>query len=859
MPEGPFPHLPLISVERGTARFPQVPITNDAVEWNKTHRQQHATKLGAGFQRIGGTAQQLQAQRQELELPQIKGGVPFLLEVEEGNEEVLDFLTEKLGIEVVAEDDDGFLLVASEDLDPAQVAAMLRAFSESVRGSGQAASILAVYPDLDAPERLQRVLAPELFEQWPFPEDQEFTLEVSLRNKTISRLPTLRKRTVREKDATYQAREAKWTEEVREIMHSLDEDRMDRETALEEFVGFYQGKFLSGFVDSTHPHPQLAQLADSFSARVKMSGKGFNDLVLNFPYVFEVTPAVDCALPASRRRSDGEEPPPPDVAPPPRSAPAVCVIDSGIQENHRWLAPAIDAPESRSFLGVGTTDDVADYVEHGGHGTRVAGSVLYGRNVPLTGRIDTLFWVQNARLLDDKNHLPKQLFPPLALREVIAHFRHGSRKTRIYNHSIGERWPCRLRRMSTWAAAIDHLSHTEDVLFVQAAGNLSGAARAQVQNPTIPEHIVAGRNYPDYLSVPSSRVSNPAQSLQALTVGSVAHQTLRDDGRRSFAEALQPSAFTRTGFGIWDSIKPEVVEVGGDYVTDGSHPPKLSMPAEVCPTLVRSTLHGGPAVARDLVGTSFAAPVVTHLAGQLAVLFPGSPTLLYRALIAQSAKWPAWAEELRGTEMEQCVRQIGYGIPDVVRATENDEYRITLITAEAHELQAGAAAIFAVPIPEELRRPGLEADIRIEVTLSYSAEPRRTRSSRRGYLAVWLDWMSSNLGEPMDEFRKRALKTEVESNKLHTAIPWTLGTKTSYGTIRGAARGGGTLQKDWSTIKSYDLPDSLSIAVRGHKGWAHRNPDATARFSLVVTLEATNRDIPLYVPIRTRVEVAVQT
>ena len=49
-------------------------------------------------------------------------------------------------------------------------------------------------------------------------------------------------------------------------------------------------------------------------------------------------------------------------------------IDSGIQEEHILLAPAVDEPSSHCFLPAPTTSsDIADYVPSGGHGTRVAG------------------------------------------------------------------------------------------------------------------------------------------------------------------------------------------------------------------------------------------------------------------------------------------------------------------------------------------------------------------------------------------------------------------------------------------------------------------------------------------------------
>ena len=56
---------------------------------------------------------------------------------------------------------------------------------------------------------------------------------------------------------------------------------------------------------------------------------------------------------------------------------------------------------------------------------------------------------------------------------------------------------------------------------------------------------------------------------------------------------------------------------------------------------------------------------------------------------------------------------------------------------------------------------GREATIRLDVTLSYSAEPRRTRSRGRRDLAVWLDWICSSPGETLDAFQGRVFSDTV--------------------------------------------------------------------------------------------------
>ena len=391
------------------------------------------------------------------------------------------------------------------------------------------------------------------------------------------------------------------------------------------------------------------------------------------------------------------------------------------------------------------------------------------------------------------------------------------------------------------------------------------AIREATDDP--PEHLAAGREYPAYLDEGSCRVANPGQSLQALTVGSVAYGAFDDAGWRSFAsEAGHPSAFSRCGFGIWGVIKPEVVEYGGDNLRTQANPPNVGTPshAKPCyPELVRSTMFPpGPAVERDEVGTSYAAPKVTRIAAKLQEVLPDESCLLYRALIVQSARWPRWAWNAPTAEQLAVLRRIGYGIPDIGRAATNTDYRTTLVASKDPKapdqelrIKAGECHVFQVPIPEAVQRPGREYDILIEVTLSYAAQPRRTRRNLRRYLSTWADWKSSKLRESIERFRLRAMKDQAEEEGLAqgTPIPWMLDAQPNWGVVRGVKRSAGTVQKDWAVVKSNQLPDDFCIAVVGHAGWSH-DPDSSARYALAVSFEVLGQEIPIYEPVRVAVE-----
>ena len=190
----------------------------------------------------------------------------------------------------------------------------------------------------------------------------------------------------------------------------------------------------------------------------------------------------------------------------------------------------------------------------------------------------------------------------------------------------------------------------------------------------------------------------------------------------------------------------------------------------------------------------------------------------------------------------------------MIRATTNTDHRTTFITSGQISIRPLEAHIYQVPIPEELRGAGDEYDIRAEVTLSYVAQPRRTRRHLRRYLSTWVDWKSSRLGESITSFRVRALKEAQDGDNLQpgATLPWVLQEKSDDGVIRETKRNNGTVQKDWAVVKSNTLPKDFCIAVVGHEGWS-RDPDSTASYSLVVTFEILGQEIAIYDALRTAV------
>lgn len=861
-PNQRFQHLPLLLRYQGNAILPRGGKTADQTNINKTNYVAHADSLRGSASSASGSWQARRTAREQDNLPDLGKGIPLLLQVDPGLD--LDDLRKHFGFEIVSEQEDGYVIVASEDMDLTNLVDMINKYAGGVpHGSATIAKIHRLFDDPGHDERLKRILSESLYRTWPTIRDEDrYIVDVSVECLGPQEIPKPPERGKRDTDASWAIKQANWAKARVDAYMAWDDIKDERETNIRQTVGFYEGSVISS-VDGAEI--ESGSVPDSFSVRIELPGKGLRDLVLNSPYIFEVLEPEDIELP--QRGPKSEEIPFPDMTPlpPDADAPTVCVIDSGIQEEHILLEPAIDKENSYCFLPGRSHSDIADYVRPGGHGTRVAGAVLYKETVIRSGETPLEFWIQNARILDDDCRLPVELFPPAAIREVVERFHLGPRGTRIFNHSINVAAPCRTRHMSAWAAEMDALCEKYDVLIVQSSGNLP------CSNPApscgLREHLEADRPYPGYLSELSCRIANPAQSLQALTVGSVAYGVFEDEEWRSFAsETGHPSAFSRSGFGIWGVIKPEVVEFGGDNLCTSNRPPDVDSPTvgrECYPELVRSTMYPpGPAADRDQVGTSYAAPKVAHIAAKIQEILPDESCLLYRALIVQSARWPEWAcKDENALNRLNTLRWIGYGVPELERATSNTPHRTTLITSRDRDgenelrIKARECHVFQVPIPSSMRRQADEFDILIEVTLSYAAQPRRTRRNLRRYLSTWVDWKSSKLGESIDSFKLRALKDEDDggNHARGTPIPWMLDANPQWGTIRDIKRNAGTVQKDWAVVKSSQLPESFCIAVVGHPGWS-QDPDSSAKYALAVSFEVVGREIEIYDDFRVAVD-----
>jgi Subtilase family len=817
-----FPHLKFVGKIEGLPIF-NGGGQNERSENNRKNRQGHAVTL------LGSTSQlQLEwddflTKRVEKGLPELdKDVIPVFLQINPG---ILtgqfDFLD--YGIEIISEEENGYIIGASLD-NLTTLEEKINGFITSTRSTGKIADLWEIINGNRDQWRPEHILSPSLLKDWPnILDDQIYQIEVSIAfDKPLKKAPSPR---FKKRLEVYRAE--------RELR---DDEMMARQNHFEKFINVY-GTLESAYVE----------IEDSFACEVLITGKGLKDLVVNYPYVFEVKERTQLDVVSTDEiySTDSEI----EIIAPANDDPEVAIIDSGIMEYNKYLKDAIDSQASQNY--VASEETTADLVPGGGHGTKVAGAVLYPMGIShLTSPYALPCRIKNIRVLNSVNELVS-LYPPKLMQDVFD----NNPDVKIFNLSISSFGPELNKHMSLWAAIIDKLIHQEDIIFILACGN--------IHRETISNLLRSGIPYPTYLEEHLSKIADPAQSCFALTVGSVNHHFYEDENWISLGQENEISAFSRTGPGIWNMIKPDVVEYGGGQIVSKDGTFRINENEHTSPELVRSTLNGGNALGRDSVGTSFAAPKVSHIAAQLLKLYPNENINLIRALIVQGARLP---EPFFLKPTTQAIQFYGYGIPSLARVTENSEFRATFYTTGT--LSADQAHIYSVNIPPSLTDPVNEFNILIEVTLAYSSKIRRNRQKTKSYLGTWLDWISASLDDDIESFKDRCLKPIEEENEDNTEpentgfgfkgdeIPWKIRERNNWGDVRDIHRNNGTVQKDWAIINSYSLNDVVSFAIRGHKGWDRNQEEIPYAFT--VSFEAINQDIPIYEPIRIENQVEVE-
>jgi subtilisin family serine protease len=551
---------------------------------------------------------------------------------------------------------------------------------------------------------------------------------------------------------------------------------------------------------------------------------------------------------------------PENLPSPADNAARVCILDSGINSNHPLLKTAI--AESESFVqGQDISDDA-------GHGTAVAGIALYGdvEGCVASKFWNPQFWIFNGKILYRDPHTGEACFDEKTIEtnliNAVNYFakEHGCR---IFNLSIGnENAPYDGRHIRGIAYVLDTLAREHDVLFVVSAGNFSGS-----EEPPIPLNSWRDE-YPDYLINEASIIIDPAPALNVLTVGSLARYNATYEAQRypeitALSPALenQPSPFTRHGPSVRGALKPELMAHGGNLASPMKPEGKQwKQDTHRLGVLTLNNEFVGNTLLKEISGTSFAAPYITHLAGRLLNEYPQASANLLRALLVNHANFPHECTNIfpkdRGqpsnkateTKNRELVREIvGYGLVDediLYRSTEN---AVALIAEDS--INNNSHQFYELPLTSNFLR-SKRASRQMRITLAYSPAVKTTRLD---YIASKLTFCLlkgtslENIQIHFNQKTKKLVKRISDSASPNREVSFEIRSK-------------GTVQSSIWNLKQLSPSYKWFIVVtRRDTDWGESISLEQESYALVVTVtDKDNQEAQLYTEIKQRIQEQVQ-
>lgn len=541
-------------------------------------------------------------------------------------------------------------------------------------------------------------------------------------------------------------------------------------------------------------------------------------------------------------------------------APAVCLIDSGVNRGHPLIEPLLNDGDCETVFADGDrSDDMR-------HGTPMAGLAAFGdirRLMLSTETWHQLHRLESIKLIRDTTDHDPDNYGAITL-QAIALPEIASRRSRVYCMAITARGPNTLGNPSSWSSAID----------MTAAGHEHETAEPKVIL------LSAGntREHPNNFDYPGdllrAAVEDPAQSWNAITVGAITNRTFieeEDDEAQRSVPLAPPSGlspFTRTAH-EWRQdwpIGPDVVMEGGNLAKghDGTHLHLDSLQ----PLSTATNFRLRPITPFN--ATSAAAAQAACIGGKLIQRYPDYRPETIRGLLVHAARWPEnllRRENLdphasgKTADVERLMRSYGFGVIDENRALSSLPTQTTVVMERVIQPYKGEwngpklneCHLIALPWPRQALEGSPDVSATLRVTLSYFIEPNpgsRTweKSQKYHYASALLRFRPKHRDMTPEEFRARLDADGESSGDTFQDSGWAV-----CGTRRGKA---GSLVQDVWKGSAAQLAEMGHIAVIPAKGWwayRHFRPGhklhgrhlRPVHYSLIISLESETA-LPIY-------------
>jgi hypothetical protein len=498
------------------------------------------------------------------------------------------------------------------------------------------------------------------------------------------------------------------------------------------------------------------------------------------------------------------------------SAPAVCVLDTGVNRGNPLLEDSLADGDVHTWNPEWPRDD------RQGHGTELAGLALYGpleEQLLATDPVQLTHRLEAVKILPDVGENSPPDYGPITVGSMAMAELQAPERSRVFCLAITaddrDTW-----RPTLWSAELDQacsgaLDKQQRLLFV-SAGNLAA-------------DFVA--NYPDANHIAS--VQDPSQVWNAITVGAFTDKVwIQDPTLKGWTPIapkgrLSPASTTSLA---WDSpewpIKPDIVLEGGNWARDPTG--FVSKTDDL--SLLTTAMNPPEALLAVSEDTSAATALASRMGATLLAEYSEFWPETIRGLLVHSAGWtPEMLEEFPDARRHDRMRCYGWGVPNLQRARRCAKNVATMIIQdsmqpfqkEGSKVSTKEMKLHALPFPKTVLQDLAEEEVMMRVTLSYFIEPspgRKGWNIKHRYASHGLRFDVKRPEESMQQLRQR-LTRDVWDH------PW-----------RGTAS---------------QLAESEFVAVFPVTGWWRERPgqecyDNDARYALIISIESARSDLELH-------------
>ncbi|CAN7464700.1 S8 family peptidase [Acidovorax sp. LjRoot118] len=543
----------------------------------------------------------------------------------------------------------------------------------------------------------------------------------------------------------------------------------------------------------------------------------------------------------------------------------VTLLDTGVNHGHPLLTPFVANVDRHSIEPDWGTDDA------NGHGTELAGLALMGdltHALADNALLPVPHRLESVKILRWPGDNEGESYGAITAEAVARVEITDVDRRRVFAMAVSSTDALDRGRPSSWSAEVDRLACDYDArgasprLFVLSAGN------------TIDSNAWAA--HPDSLATNS--IHDPGQAWNALTVGACTElSTITEDNAQQYAAVAAPgnlSPYTTTS-ATWQNdwpLKPDIVMEGGNTAIEPT--------GFACSMGSLSLLTTGHQPHERLFTLSWATSAATALAAgmcaRIAAAYPGFWPETVRGLMVHSARWtPPMLDtytpggvRTRHT-LRNLLRHCGYGVPSLDRALYSASNSLTMIVQDdlqpyvktSKGVKTREMHLHDLPWPADMLMALGNTQVTLRVTLSYFIEPNpgeRGGIDKYAYQSHALRFAVRRPLESETAFRQRI---NAQATAAVEGLPDTTASGDAGWTVGEKLRARGSLLSDSWTGTAVNLANRGQLAVFPAMGWwrnrpSHQRFNRSARYSLLISIEAPTVEQDLYVQISQQIEAA---